>query len=562
MGLTMKAQPQKDHNRPQAKPRVLIVGLDGGTFDIIRPLVAEGRLPNLARLMGEGASSVLRSTCPPITPTAWTSFATGKNPGQHGIYDFLKLNPATYQFSPVPARQHVHKSLWRIISNHGGKVVVVDVPFTYPPEEVNGCILTGYGTPTGDDVVFTYPPQLREELAAACGRCDMGFMPEGTKYNLQADFFQSWDRILENRSCVAAYLMERVDWDFYMIVYGVIDNMEHALWPFLEPQHPAYYEKEAAHYREMLFRYYEKVDRELGRLLERCDDQTTVIIMSDHGFGSTPTPKYLTKLLLEEGLLHYKANPLSERLMRIALQAYYRVPLLSRFVRRLSGRQKMGLKKVLTAAAIFPTPDRIDWQRTRAFPGGYGLQVYINLKGKYAQGTVSPGAEYQALQDHIINRLLALRDPVSGQPIFKAVYRAQEIYSGAEMDGAPDLIVEYNNLHSPNEDAPRDRLNNALEGNHVMEGIFIAHGPQVLPTELPAREIVDIAPTVLYLLGLPVPEDMDGRVITEMIAPDHLQQHPVEYGEAATTTQVNVQDYTEEEAELVREQLRALGYID
>jgi predicted AlkP superfamily phosphohydrolase/phosphomutase len=555
------AQPQQDNNRSRSKPRVLVIGLDGGTFDIIQPLVAEAKLPNLARLMRHGSCSTLRSTYPPITPPAWTSFATGKNPGQHGLYDFQKVNPKTYEFFPVPARQHGHKSLWRIISDLGGKVVVLDVPFTYPPEEVNGCLLTGYGTPEADDIIFTYPPQLREELAAACGRCDLGFPPD-MKYNLQVSFFQSWDKVLESRSCIATYLMDQVDWDFYMIVYGVIDNMQHALWPFLEPQHPAYYEEHGDYHREMIFTYYEKVDQELGKLLDRCDDQTSVVVMSDHGFGSTPTPKYLTKLLLDEGLLRYKSNPLSDRLMKIAITTYYNIPWLSRLVRKLSGQQKMGLKRILTTTAIYPTPETVDWQNTKAFPGGYGLQVYINLKGKHGQGTVSPGAEYQALQEEIASRLLALRDPATGHAIIKAVHRARDIYSGAEADHAPDLIIEYNNVYSPARKEYRGRLNNSLEGNHVMEGIFIAQGPNIVSTELPVIEIIDIAPTVLYLLGLPVPDDMDGRVVTEIIDCDCLQQNPIQYAEVATATQVNRQDYTEEEAELVREQLRALGYID
>jgi predicted AlkP superfamily phosphohydrolase/phosphomutase len=561
MKLVKPMQPQQDNDRFLSKPRVLVIGLDGGTFDVIQPLVAEGRLPNLARLMRHGFYSILSSTYPPITPSAWTSFATGKNPGQHGLYDFLRVNPETLEFSPVPARQHGHKSLWRTISDRGGKVAVLDVPFTYPPEEVNGCILTGYGTPEIDGLVFTYPPKLQEELAAACGSCDLAF-PRNVERGLQPSLFESWDKILKNRSCIAAHLMDRIDWDCYMIVYGVTDHMQHVLWPFLEPQHPAYYEERGAYYREKLFTYYEKVDSELGKLLDRCDDQTHVIVMSDHGFGSTPTPKYLTKLLVDAGWLQYKSNPLSDRLMKTAINAYYSLPFLSRLVRKLSGRQKAWLKKTLTTAAIFPTPETIDWQNTKAFPGGYGLQVYINQKGRFSQGTVAPGAECRALQEEIANRLLSLTDPVTGQPIIKAVHRAQDIYSGSKAASAPELIVEYNNVYSPDKREEVNGLNNSLEGNHVMEGIFIAYGPNVVQAEPLTVNIIDIAPTVLYLLGLPVPEDMDGRVVTEIIGEERLRRHPIRYAETATTTQVKVEEYTEEEAELVREQLRALGYIE
>lgn len=545
----------------QKRSRILVLGLDGGTFDVIKPLVAQGKLPTLSRLLKNGAHGVLRSTYPPITPSAWLSFAIGKNPGKHGIYDFQKVNPQTYQFYPIPAGQHGQKSIWKLVSEQGGQVIVLDVPFTYPPEEVNGCIITGYGTPEVEGAQFTYPSTLREELIETCGSCELGY-PVGIKYSVQDDFFQLWDEVIESRNRISTYLMDKVDWDFFMIVYGITDNLSHATWPYLEPQHPAYHEENSAKYRQKLFDYYERIDQEMGQLLARCDDQTTVIVMSDHGFGSTPTPKYLTKLLLDAGLLHYKSNPVSQTLMRVALNAYYNVPFLSRFTRSLSGRGRMGLKKALTKTAIFPTQKMIDWEKTKAFPGGYGLQVYLNTKGKYPQGTVSPGAEYEALQDEIIERLLAFREPINGQPIIKAVYKAQDIYSGPQFDSAPDLIIEYNNVYSPDQEEYKGKLNNSLEGNHVMEGILIAQGPDIVPGELPEQNIIDLAPTILHLMGHPVPKDMDGRVITQMIDSNLMARSPVRVGEAAVTEQVNEQGYSEEEAEQVRDQLRALGYIE
>jgi len=549
------------NKQSHSKPRVLVLGLDGGTFDIIKPMVAQGKLPTLARLMQNGARSVLRSTHPPITPSAWLSFAIGKNPGKHGVFDFQKVNPQTYQFYPVPAGQHGQKSLWRLISEAGGQVVVLDVPFTYPPEPVNGCILTGYGTPEVEGVSFTHPPELHAELVEQCGSCELGY-PVGVKYSVQPEFFRLWDEVLDSRACIAPYLMDRVDWDFFMIVYGITDNLSHATWPYLEPQHPAYYEEHSAEYRQKLFEYYERIDREMEALIAHCDDQTTIMVMSDHGFGSTPSPKYLTKLLIDAGWLRYRSNPLSDWLMKVALNAYYNTPFLSKITRRLSGPQRMGLKKALTATAIYPTPDTIDWAKTRAFPGGYGLQVYINTKGRYPQGTVEPGAEYESLQADIAARLLALRDPTSGQPIVKAVHRAQDIYTGPYAAEAPDLIVEYNNVYDPHRTEYRGKLNNSLEGNHVMEGIFIAQGPHIRPAELPPQEIVDLAPTILHLLGHPVPEDMDGRVLTDILSPDFLARHPIRYSEPAVTDEVNEQAYNEEEAEQVRQQLRALGYIE
>jgi predicted AlkP superfamily phosphohydrolase/phosphomutase len=328
----------------------------------------------------------------------------------------------------------------------------------------------------------------------------------------------------------------------------------------LESQHPAYHSDEGARYRELLFSYYEKVDSLAGQLLARCDENTTVLVMSDHGFGSTRTSKYLTKLLMDEGLLRYRTGGVRGGLMRRLLDAYHTMPFLSALVRRLGGRQKIGLKNALARTALLPTPENIDWEHTQAFPGGYGLQVYINTRGRFAKGTVAPGGEYQALQAHIAERLLALTDPVTGEPIIKAVHRAQDIYSGPLADQSPDLIVEYQNVFRL-EDGCTGPLNPGLEGNHVMEGIFIARGPQVLVGEIAGSQIIDLAPMILYLLGLAVPDDMDGRVLTEILSPKYVAEHPVQW-EASTATAEQGYDYSVEEAELVREQLRALGYID
>ena len=546
-----------------SKPRVLVIGLDGATFDIIQPLVAAGRLPVLGRLMQEGSYGPLRSTCPPITPTAWTSFSTGKNPGNHGIYDFEKIDCGTYEFRPVPSNQHGQPTLWRILSERGMRSVVVDVPFTYPPEAIQGCMITGYGTPVLERVVFTHPPELRQELIEQCGSCEIATL--GTKYNLSDDYFERWDQILASRACIAPYLMEKEDWDFFMIVYGVTDNMQHNLWAFLEPQHPAYHSDEGHHYRQRLFDTYDKVDELAGELLACCDMDTHVLVMSDHGFGSTRTGKYLSKLLMDEGLIRYKGLPIlstpTSWLMQRLLGLYHSTPFLGNIVRRLSGKQKMDLKQALTRSALLPAAENIDWDHTLAFPGGYGLQVYIHRKDRFPRGTVSPGKEYEELVEQIRERLLALACPVSGEPVIKAVYRANEIYRGPFADQSPDLIVEYNNVYEPNRVNASERLNPGLEGNHTMDGIFIGHGSHFLAGVPVEPQIIDLAPTIFYLLNLPVPRDMDGQVLTEIIEPDCLAQRPVVCVDA-TVAPVFQDGYSPEEAESVREQLRALGYID
>jgi predicted AlkP superfamily phosphohydrolase/phosphomutase len=546
------------------KPRVLVLGLDGATFDVIRPLVEQGRLPTLGRLMRTGSHGNLTSTQPPITPTAWTSFSTGTNPATHGIFDFQRIDPSTYAFEPVPAHQHAQRTVWRILSDAGRTSVVLDVPFTYPPQPIRGSLVTGYGTPTAPRTVFTYPSELRDELIAHCGRCEVA--TSATKYNLTPSYFAFWDELLESRARIAPYLMERDDWDFFMVVFGVTDNMQHNLWVFLEPQHPAYHSSAGRGFRERLFSYYERVDELCGMLIDKAGPSTHVLVMSDHGFGSTRTNKYLSKALLEAGLVHYKGlrgvGALSGRLMRGLLEVYHRTPFLADIVRRLSGRQKEGLKRALARTSLLPTAENIDWDRTVAFPGGYGLQVFVNCKDRFAHGTVQPGEEYEQVVGRIMKHLLAVKDPVTGERVYAAVHRARDIYHGAFAEQAPDLLVEYANAHRVGQaDRPRV-LNPGLEGNHTLHGIFIAHGPSIRPRPPDNAQITDLAPTILYLLGLPVPRDMDGRVMTEILDPVRVAAQPVTYDASAAAAQAADYHFSEEEAKLVRDQLRALGYIE
>ena len=282
-------------------PRIVIFGLDGGTIDVIRPLLAAGRLPVLGRLMAEGSHGTLQSTLPPITPTGWTSFMTGKYPRSHGLYDFLRFVPGSYATQAVSAGAHGHHTLWRIVSEWGMRVIALDVPFTYPPEPVNGCLIAGYGVPTSDGTIFTYPAELRAELQQAIGACDPAVMEELP--SPRPELFREWDRILANRERMSRYLMARDDWQLFMLVFGVIDNIQHALWNYLDPLHPNHYASGGAHFRERIYSYYEQVDAMMGRLLAEVGPRCHVVVMSDHGFGSTRPGLFMSSFLVENGWL-------------------------------------------------------------------------------------------------------------------------------------------------------------------------------------------------------------------------------------------------------------------
>jgi len=544
--------------------RVLILGLDGATFDIIKPMVAQGKLPHLARLMREGTHGVLASTFPPITPTAWTSFMTGKNPGRHGIFDFEQAAWGSYDFRPVPANQHGHKTLWRIAGEQGRTAVVIDVPFTYPPEPIRGYMITGYGTPVAGAPSFTHPPGLEQELAAACGECRPA-IPESLP-NLTPDFFREWDRLLDNRDCINDYLLQEVDWDLYMIVFGVTDNVQHVLWNYLEPLHPDYHSKEGADFRARLFHYYERVDASIGRMLAHVDEGTHVVVMSDHGFGSVRPGLFLPGLLMEWGMLKFRQSALAgvgERAMRFVLNLYRRSPRLRAMLNRMRTENKERLRSAMTKANLLPSMDQVDWSRTKVFATRFGVNLFVNRVGRFPHGIVQPGAEYEALLRELEERLLSLRDEALGTPVVKAVHRRETLYQGEHTDLGPDLVVEWANLYDSARDGQDGVRVPGVVGNHVPEGVYILHGPGVRPGATLDAQITDIAPTVLYLMGLPVPSDMDGRVLLEALEPAYTRDHPVMAGEPAVVAgPVEGYSYSAEEQAQIEEQLRGLGYID
>jgi predicted AlkP superfamily phosphohydrolase/phosphomutase len=257
--------------------RVLVVGLDGATFDIIRPMVAQDRLPNLGRMMRVGSSGPLRSIIPPVTPAAWTSFFTGKNPGKHGIYDFQILNPEDYSFSTVRSHRHQEKTVWQLLGEAGKRSIILDVPFTFPPKPLNGWMLTGYGTPRLEGTEFTYPsdlaallpPNLRGEVRVA--------LPS-TNFERSQAFIDEWGEVMSGRERLLRHMITDQPWDLFMVVFSITDNMAHVFWTFLDPSHPNYQRPEGERYRQAFLTAYETCDSLLGELIDLAGGDTTTLV--------------------------------------------------------------------------------------------------------------------------------------------------------------------------------------------------------------------------------------------------------------------------------------------
>lgn len=558
-----------------SRNRVLVIGLDGAPFPLLAKWAESGHMPTLRRLLAEGVGGPMRSTMPPTSGPAWTSFATGMNPGRTGVYDFLYRRPGSYVFPPVNASMRSGRTLWRLMSDADLKVGVVNIPISYPVEPVNGTFISGWMTPYfAKD--YTWPPELGAEIEAKVG--DYRIYPSETfSERGRKAFFDSSDELLELLTRTTLHLMERDDWDFFMTVYFDVDRILHQLWHVLDDGHPwrkgRGATKDAAGLEAAVLRYFTKLDADLARVIAKAGEGTTVMLMSDHGMGRASRFVVLNNLLLDLGYLKLSSD-LPTKLKAFALRSGFSLRNVHRLVDRLGAAKHAEYKNVYSFDSVlkrfFLSFHNVDWPASRAYSFGrhYG-SLFLNVKGREPQGSVAPGAEYERTRDEIAEALLAWRDPELGRPLVSKAIRREEVYHGSRFDEAPDLIL------LPHDDADifyglsdfgSSRIwddTYRYSGMHRDNGMFVACGPNVRRgAAAPDVAITDLAPTILYLLDREVPADMDGRVLTEVLDPALVAARPERSGPGGEDGPRAPQEYSADEEAEVLQRLRDLGYLN
>ncbi len=568
--------------------RVFIVGWDGATFDLIEPWIAEGKLPNIAAVWNGGSHGELQSTLPPMTFPAWSSFMTGKNPAKHGIYDFTRQRPGTYDLEFVNGGQRKAPSFWKLLSDAGKRVISISVPCTFPPEPVNGVMLSGFdaaglgGSSSKLDARGMYPREVYDELERELGGHPIGSFPiqEINQGRAEAAVQKILD-VIARKAATAKYLMQNYEWDCAMILFGESDGAGHHFWKYCDHRSPQF-TAEPASMRDSILRVYQELDRQLGELKQLLPFDTTLLMMSDHGFGGVSnTVIYPNCWLREQNVLQFRGGVskwISRRLDALKLFAVAALPNgVQKFLSRFARTQLGGIEAKVRYGII-------NWSETKAFfeENPYYPALRINLKGRQPQGTVEPGEEYEQLRSDLIRRLEVWRHPVSGERIVEKAYRREEVYEGASLDEAPDIVVKWatheeytyafrvssksRTLQWIEELDPQRQDNMAFfsgkSGSHRDNGIFLAEGPEVMAGKtISGARIIDVAPTILHLLGVPTPADMDGRALIEALEGEAAS--PMEIGAAAgAVAEVDAETYTEEDKVVINERLRALGYID
>jgi len=554
--------------------RCYVIGLDGATFDLILPWVAQGKLPAFADLLRRGAWGQLRSTVPPMTGPAWTTFATGANPARHSIYDWVYREPGTYNFVPATARNRRLPSLWSLLSAAGRRVCVVNVPMTFPPEPVNGLLISGLPTPS-KQVTFTHPPELAAEIERITGNYILYPDPGQAYSDAGVDaFLARLYQTTETRIKLVENLRSREAWDFFMIVFNGTDTVQHAMWKFMSPAHPLHDPAKAARYGDAILAFYQFLDRWLATQVAALPADTVLMLMSDHGFGPFHKFIHVNNWLRQQGFLRIKSD-WRPRLKQAAFRAGFSPMAVYDLLMRLGlgslkrevvRGQGQGLLRTL-----FLSFDDVDWPATQAYSLGNIGQIRLNVRGREPQGKVAPGAEYTRVRQEIMARLRLLTDPATGEAVVDEIYPREELYEGPYLDEAPDIVflpkrLEYFGFGEYEFGSHRviEAMRRGISGTHRMNGIFVALGEPVRPgVEISGATLADLAPTMLHLLGQPIPAAMDGRVLTQALSGPLAEQAPQVVESPAPDSAGDDADFalsTADEA-AISERLRGLGYV-
>ncbi len=554
----------------------LVLGLDGATWDLLLPLAERGVMPHLAARIASGARSVLHSTIPPLTGPAWTTLATGKNPGHHGFFDWGILSE-DYRLHMWSARQVRDQPFWARLSDAGRCVGVFDFPFTYPPEPLNGFMVCGMGTP-GRRFQWAYPPDWQPEIEQT--------LPPDYSFNFQLVAYAAdeYDRLVDDliageqvRTRVLLAALDRFNPDDLVVVFTGVDRVGHFLGhraDFSSADFDRLPPDQAA-----IVRYYRALDGHIGALLDRLAPGGLLAVVSDHGFTRLRSILHLNEWLLRRGYL--ATFPLSR--LKASL-AYVSGAFSRRRNQQIAGSvddAETGISDEL-AAGLFDAGrhlgQRIDWSRTRAFSNSYN-GIYLNTVGRFRQGTVRPGPDADRLSRQIAGDLLRLVDPQTGEPVVERVYRREEVYEGPRLEHTPDLIIDFRSdawaadrfFFVPHDFGLRHGLSPFRRpspwgrGNHHRSGILLLEGaPFRAGAALPGAHLQDVAPTLLYALGLPVPSGMTGRVIEEAFDPAFRDRQPIRIAPdlALKPEPDSGSGLSAREEELVYERLRDLGYME
>ncbi|MHA1362067.1 MAG: alkaline phosphatase family protein [Candidatus Freyarchaeota archaeon] len=495
--------------------KIIVIGLDGATWEVLIPLVKKNKLPVLKKLLKYSAYGSLESTIPPVTGPSWLSFATGKNPGKLGVYDFLNKEGIDLRLKPVFSRHYRGQSVWDYFSRKGYKVGVVTYPTLYPPYAINGFMISGLAPIDGK---ITYPEKLRGEIDKVSGGFELVVDYHKPKYDNVELFLRDLNRVTDKQFRVVLHLLKTKDWNLFIYVCSATDWIQHIMWKHIDKSHPQYDQRVSPKYAEEFEKFFQKIDGFLAKLM---NFDANLLIVSDHGFGPQDQCFNLVKWLKNKGYLLRKkiktelGVKVKSKLLQTSTFLVRLFKLRKFFPHTLAIRVRRGL---LTSIA-----DVIDFDRSVA----YCLGHTIPFGGIYINSNIKNSDKYEKIKMKIISDLKRLSNDI-GRPLKVTIYEPEKIYNGDKIHLAPDVIFTINDWRCVILEKSFDRplfedkpYSNRHTGSHRLNGILLANGKDIKKGyKVEKAKIYDIASTIFHIFGLPIPKDMDGRVLMEIFEPD------------------------------------------
>ena len=494
--------------------KVIVIGVDGATLDLMEPWMDQGELPHFDTIRKQGVYGKLRSTIPHYSAPAWTSIVTGCNPGKHGIYDFFRTD--SFSKKLVNSRYRKAPALWSYLSDQGKRSIVVNVPGTYPPEPIHGVMITGLLTPSLDSA-FTHPSHVKKDLVKGkLGDYELEQVAvDDLPKHLSARYAPGRLRDKVNamtvsHATVTANLMTTYDWDFTMVVFRGLDDVQHLVWD----------------HKELVLSCYKKADEYIGKLMASFPD-AFIVVVSDHGFGKPKKYLYVNNVLYNTGFLKtfvdpdYNIDSVMMRWFDKLSRLFFHLLPMEKLVRSSLGR------KLILAGGRSRT---IDFSRTKAvYHSVCSRGIRINFRDKYDQGTVRR-EDYEHLRNELITLFQGLRDPETGERVVKKVHRWEDVYGKNAVNDPLDLILDVEQgygtqelLGSSEKKRPKKAPLPILTapgfydwmGDHTPYGVVFMYGKGVKENHRITASVTDVVPTVLAVMNLPLPEYLDGTVVED-----------------------------------------------
>ncbi len=493
--------------------RVLLFGIDGLTFRVLDPLIERGLLPNFQRVRDQGVQSILKSVTPPMTPPAWMSISTGLPSAGHGVYDFWEYERGEQgPMAHVVTHRKGGKAIWNILSEWGKRVLVANVPLTYPPEPVNGIMLSGYMAPD-TQAAITYPAAFREELLQAVPEYQIDLDPAVSGGQV-GDPLAATLKMTKERLAMFRLLLEK-PWDFCFLACSGADRIQHLRWDEIMAFHP------------QAVAYYQMLDEALGMMFANMRDDDLLMIVSDHGFRGVRRKFYIHEYLYRRGLLKMRDEQKRKRAELLGFaRGIVRMLKLQQLARMVRGQLRhSGVMAVEKEQHVANMPD-LDWTKTHVWiPSASGF-----LAG-YADIFFDETLAEEQIQT-LMTDLQAIHDPESGEPVLVEMHREDVYGKGPFAPPERHLIVLANQHTTLPTELGRTALwetSDVTSGIHDPDGVLYLYGKAVCNgKQLTATHIYDIVPTILSAMGVERPEGLPGTEIREAFV---LAQTPNEHAE-------------------------------